>query len=611
MVSGVAAICAAIVVYIAVTKLYAYLFKSKSKNPFLEERTCTSHTLITDKQKRKAVLKKAFKHDLVPNNLDAIVIGSGMGGLTCAGFLARSGKKVLVLESHGRIGGCTHTYKSKGCEFDIGIHYVGNMAEGDMGRCMVDLLTDGKLKWVKLDEQYDTVVFAEPGKGIKTVHYKPNKKEMEKLLIKQYPDDENAIREFYKIMTVCQKSASFLIVLKILPKFLVDFFFQLKLHRVFMKSFNYVIETSLKTFLDRLTDNNELKTVLSYCFGDYGVPPGDAPLMMHGMLMNHFSRDGGFYPYGGASEIAFQMVPGIERSGGAVLARAHVNRIIFENDAACGVAVSHLNEEVEIRAPIIISDAGIYNTYQKLLPREIGLKYGFLDKLKSFNVDTGCLQVMISLDGTKEDLNLPAKNYWVFNSVEPERDMKTFLSLSREDAANKPFPLIFVSFPSAKDPSWNSRYPNKSSCVVVTFANLKWFADWEKDSVKKRGNVYENLKKVFVDQVWNQVLHNFPHLEGKVLHMEGGTPLSHQHYIKCMHGEIYGARHDFNKFTTRNIVDMRGETAITGLYMTGQDVFTCGFMGSAFGGLISASKVLDRYLILDLINNVKKHRNKK
>lgn len=61
-----------------------------------------------------------FKPEHVPANLDAIVIGSGMGGLSCAGLLARAGKKVLVLEQHGRIGGCTHTYRSKGFEYDIG-----------------------------------------------------------------------------------------------------------------------------------------------------------------------------------------------------------------------------------------------------------------------------------------------------------------------------------------------------------------------------------------------------------------------------------------------------------------------------------------------------------
>lgn len=65
---------------------------------------------------------------------------------------------------------------------------------------------------------------------------------------------------------------------------------------------------------------------------------------MHGMLINHFLRSGGYYPYGGASEIAFQMVPGIERAGGKVLARAHVDEILFEDGKACGKVFSFFAE---------------------------------------------------------------------------------------------------------------------------------------------------------------------------------------------------------------------------------------------------------------------------
>jgi len=48
------------------------------------------------------------------------VIGNGIGGLTCAGLLARTGKKVVVLEQRGRLGGCAHAYHHKGYEYDIG-----------------------------------------------------------------------------------------------------------------------------------------------------------------------------------------------------------------------------------------------------------------------------------------------------------------------------------------------------------------------------------------------------------------------------------------------------------------------------------------------------------
>ena len=56
----------------------------------------------------------------MPENLDAIVIGSGIGGLSVAALLSRAGKKVLVLEQHDQAGGCCHTFIEDGFEFDVG-----------------------------------------------------------------------------------------------------------------------------------------------------------------------------------------------------------------------------------------------------------------------------------------------------------------------------------------------------------------------------------------------------------------------------------------------------------------------------------------------------------
>jgi all-trans-retinol 13,14-reductase len=63
-------------------------------------------------------------------DVDAVVIGSGMGGLTCAAMLARGGKRVLVLEQHDVAGGCTHTFEDRGYEFDTGLHYIGGPSPG-------------------------------------------------------------------------------------------------------------------------------------------------------------------------------------------------------------------------------------------------------------------------------------------------------------------------------------------------------------------------------------------------------------------------------------------------------------------------------------------------
>ena len=70
----------------------------------------------------------SYKQHPVGGPYDAIVIGSGMGGLTAAAMLARhGGKKVLVLERHYTAGGFTHVFRRPGYEWDVGVHYIGRV----------------------------------------------------------------------------------------------------------------------------------------------------------------------------------------------------------------------------------------------------------------------------------------------------------------------------------------------------------------------------------------------------------------------------------------------------------------------------------------------------
>jgi phytoene dehydrogenase-like protein len=91
---------------------------------------------------------------------DAIVIGSGMGGLTAAAILAKSaGKRVLVLERHYTPGGFTHVFKRPGYEWDVGLHYIGELHHpGTELRAVFDYVTEGRVAWADVGEVYDRMV---------------------------------------------------------------------------------------------------------------------------------------------------------------------------------------------------------------------------------------------------------------------------------------------------------------------------------------------------------------------------------------------------------------------------------------------------------------------
>ena len=93
---------------------------------------------------------------------DVIIIGSGMGSLTTGAILAKEGQKVLVLERHYTAGGFTHVFKRKGYEWDVGIHYIGDVQRPDSPvKRLFDYITNSKLLWADMGEVYDRIIIGD------------------------------------------------------------------------------------------------------------------------------------------------------------------------------------------------------------------------------------------------------------------------------------------------------------------------------------------------------------------------------------------------------------------------------------------------------------------
>ena len=306
--------------------------------------------------------------------------------------------------------------------------------------------------------------------------------------------------------------------------------------------------------------------------------------------MNH-------YPIGGASEIPYNMIPMIEAAGGRVLVRVRVTEIIVSDGRAVGVKVTKGKHEYTIMAPLIISDAGLMNTVHKLLPDHVTKKYQMDSLTKLVKPAIGFLMVFIGLNGTKEELGLKAQNIWCF----PEDVEKVTARHHTKQPKSEGLPLMFVAFPSAKDPTFNLRCPGKSTCSIVSFVNLEWFEEWKNEKVMHRGDDYNSFKMEIGRQLWQSVCILYPHLEDKLEYLEVGTPLSFQYYLESYGGTGYGLDHTVYRFDPYVQAELRPETPVSGLYLTGQDLFSDGFAGAVFGGVFCASAILQRNLLMDLL----------
>ena len=164
----------------------------------------SSKKFIKDLPKHSGLIfRDGYSKRKIPKDIDAIIIGSGIGGLTCAGLLSRAGKRVLVLEQHYIAGGCTHSFEEHGYEFDTGLHYMGNI---DKRKKILDLITQEEIQWDKMGTQengyvYDEIRIGEPQPD-GTIKYKEydlpaGKEPFIKLMVSKFPKEEQTIRKYY------------------------------------------------------------------------------------------------------------------------------------------------------------------------------------------------------------------------------------------------------------------------------------------------------------------------------------------------------------------------------------------------------------------------------
>ena len=515
-----------------------------------------------------------YRANRLNGEYDAIVIGSGIGGMTAAACLAELGKKVVVFEQHYTAGGFTHSYARNGYEWDVGVHYIGDVgAPHTLTRRLFDFVSGGKLEWAPMDAHFDRIFL---GKDSYDLVATPKAYRAE--LLKHFPDEEKAIDEYFRRIATAANAMRLITMEKLLPKP------GAALARAWRKwRMPSWLNQTTRSVLESLTSNQKLIAVLTGQWGDNGLPPAESSFIIHSLIARHYLY-GGYYPVGGASQIAETIIPQIQKTGGELFTYASVEEILVERGQAVGVRMA---DGHEVRAPIVISNAGVFNTFGKLLPADVAKASGYLKKLDTVKRSMASLGMYIGVKNTAENLGLPKTNYWLYSSEDYEGSLDRFFA----DPEHSDIPLVYISFPSAKDPAFAGKYPGRATIEIVAPGPHEWFAQWADKPWGKRGDDYDALKEAWSQRLLERLYEHFPQLRGKIDYYELSTPLSTDYFCRYETGEIYGLDHDPSRFEQRWLTP---KTSIPGLYLTGQDIITCGVAGAMIGGLVTAVAVSGR-----------------
>ncbi len=209
---------------------------------------------------------------------------------------------------------------------------------------------------------------------------------------------------------------------------------------------------------------------------------------------------------------------------------------------------------------------------------------GYTAQLDTLKPSYAHLGVYIGLKDTAENLGLPKTNFWIYPSNDYDADVEAF-----EHDPDAEFPVVYISFPSAKDPDYENRHPGTATIEIVAPAPYEWFQRWEDSTWGKRGDDYDAFKANLGERLMEHLYEKLPALRGRVDYYEVSTPLSTNWFGGYSQGELYGLEHTAERLRSDWLSP---RTGIKGLWLTGQDILTCGVTGAMMAGLMTTTALV-------------------
>jgi all-trans-retinol 13,14-reductase len=460
-------------------------------------------------------------------DFDAIIVGSGLGGLSCGAYLARNGWKILIIEKENSVGGYARSFKRGPYTFDVGLHMLEGVGKNQsMGRFFEQCGVLDSIEFIKLD-YYMRVIFPEHNFRIPS----GNLEAVVDLYQQKFPLEKDGISLLFE-----EIEKIFSDVMRFLPQ-TAPMWKQLPLFPFRYRSLFRVMKKTIKQLVDKYVDDEKLKTLLFANWGFFGLP--SSKVNMYPLIGNvSYWKEGAYYPRGGSQIIPNTFEELIRSNNGIILFGEEVTSIITNNGKATGVLTK---SGKTFYGKEIISNISAIETFQNLVSYE-KFPVKFLAKIEKMEPSISAFSVYLGLDETfKESLeNQEDYDILVSETYDQDQDYEWALNCNAKNAS------FFITLRSNIDDSLA-----KDNRFVISIVQGQSYDYWKKFENAYDTNIKDEYNKE-KDRIAGILIERtekiIPELAAHIDVIEIATPLTLKRYTNNFNGALYGWANTANQF---------------------------------------------------------------